>query len=485
MYYPTQERGTSSSEKLSTSSASASTIQNPSGSATDTFSNPRREARGPNLTLNTSVARPGTNSTHTSPIYDQSGNNLHVLEQAIAMQLPYSHPSQHMQQPSGLHISPNAAVGHGQTVNKQAQDIMANSAAHSFPDPHSILAYPGSSPQMANGQAQHMRGNAMALAAGDASSSAAKPTLPYQYGASNYALPPPVPAKHPQHYGFQLQNHQAPSNMHQHNQAQHVPSRHNSQSDQAYTYQPVSSFQQAQPLQQSLATPNTDPTSASSHSSILAPGAKLVDSPNRVHQDSAQSEQQLESVKFPFLLPKLARSGRRGLFSLKSIMNAEDVEELGPGSGARHVDHATLLATDPIEAGVLSHDDAKILFKLYMDEMSVLNSLLDPTIHTHDFVRSKSKFLYTAILSVISRYLNSTSHTTAGEPRRLVSPVYSYCRQAAQAHLKEVLGNVETSLEVVQGLAVLTFHKEPEDEKSCLHLYRVRGRLGVHIYDIT
>lgn len=74
---------------------------------------------------------------------------------------------------------------------------------------------------------------------------------------------------------------------------------------------------------------------------------------------------------------------------------------------------------------------------------------------------------------MISRYLNSTTYTADRQPRRLISPVYAYCKRAAQAHLKRVLGSVETSLEVVQGLTVLTYHKEVEDEKSCLHLYRV------------
>lgn len=223
---------------------------------------------------------------------------------------------------------------------------------------------------------------------------------------------------------------------------------------------------------------------------------KTMTSPTRI-QDSIQADSQsaaLESLKFPFLLPKEERSGRRGLFSLKSIMKPEDVEEIGGpstsstsssmpnngengdnGAGKRNkvYSHEYLLATDPIQAKVINIEDAETLFKLYMDEMSVLNCLLDPTIHTHEFVRNKSKFLYCAILSVISRYLNSTSYTLDGQPRRLISPVYSYCKQAAGAHLKEVLGNVECSLEVIQGLAVLTFHKEPEDEKACLHLYRV------------
>lgn len=229
-------------------------------------------------------------------------------------------------------------------------------------------------------------------------------------------------------------------------------------------------------------------------------------------QDSIQSDSQsqaLESLKFPFLLPKNEsrngsgnNSGRRGLFSLKNIMKPEDVEEIAEHSSSSNTvdtqigggdvnrmsgkpknktySHEFLLANDPLQAGIISQEDATTLFKLYMDEMSVMNCLLDPTIHTHDFVREKSKFLYCAILSVISRYLNSTTFvniddggTNRQQPRRLISPVYSYCKQAAGAHLKEVLGNVECSLEVIQGLAVLTFHKEPEDEKACLHLYRV------------
>lgn len=96
-----------------------------------------------------------------------------------------------------------------------------------------------------------------------------------------------------------------------------------------------------------------------------------------------------------------------------------------------------------------------------------------------DWVRTKSKFLYCAILSVISRYLNSTTYAADGTPKRLLSPVYVYCRKAALAHLHDVLGNIETSLEVIQGLTILTFHKDPEDEKACLNLYRVSRRSRV------
>lgn len=373
-----------------------------------------------------------------------------------------------------------------------------------------------------------------------------KSTLPYQYGASNYALPQPQQQQQQQGSSASNYQYQQPQQSQQQPQQQHVPSSYSSyhtqhhhqqpthipgQSSQMqsgntgnvphYTYQPTfpvpplasahqlplphapqSHTYQSQSQSQSTAPSSMRTSSDTSHShsggssstrsSILLPNVpKTLNSPTRI-QDSIQADSQsaaLESLKFPFLLPKKERSGRRGLFSLKSIMKPEDVEEIGPplpssasasvnatsGSSASGNDlsHEALLATDPIQAGVISLEDARTLFKLYMDEMSVLNCLLDPTIHTHDFVRNRSKFLYTAILSVISRYLNSTTYTTDGQPRRLISPVYTYCKKAARAHLKEVLGNVECSLEVIQGLAVLTFHKEPEDEKACLHLYRV------------
>ena len=209
----------------------------------------------------------------------------------------------------------------------------------------------------------------------------------------------------------------------------------------------------------------------------------------------------LEKLKFPFLIPTSGRTGRRGMFSLTALVPSEQVEEVGPGPAMANWSEQTLLANDPIQIGVLSLEDAKTLFQLYMEEMSTMNALLDPVIHTHgtlplsshgsrrnsrlmrtrphvDFVRNKSKFLYCAILSVISRYLNSTSYSADGTPKRLLSPVYVYCKKAATAHLRAVLGNIETSLEVIQGLTILTFHKDTEDEKACLNLYRVGRALA-------
>jgi hypothetical protein len=142
------------------------------------------------------------------------------------------------------------------------------------------------------------------------------------------------------------------------------------------------------------------------------------------------SSSNLESLKFPFLLPQDERPGRRGIFTLKSLINpkeggrrlSEDVpsgpgarqrdekngvggsrnpdatdeimeeegseEGIGPGTQSLHQKEQDLLSQDPIEAGVLSVEDARTLFKLYMDEMSVMNCLLDKRVHTHGRLRS-------------------------------------------------------------------------------------------------
>ena len=104
---------------------------------------------------------------------------------------------------------------------------------------------------------------------------------------------------------------------------------------------------------------------------------------NQLDSGASEVSKELEKVSFPFLIPRGDRVGRRGMFSLASLMPSEQVEEIGPGPSLVHINEVSLLTVDPIQAGILSLEDAKTLFKLYMDEMSVMNSLLDPEVHTH------------------------------------------------------------------------------------------------------
>jgi len=379
------------------------------------------------------------------------------------------------------------------------------------------------------------------------------------------------------------------------NQPQHYPSTSTAQSS-TPTMVAFPSLSSSTPASASAIPPPQAPQPAqpvtNSNPQQTAPTAAAATA-----STSQAQRQKLDSLKFPFLVPRNGKQRRKGMFSINSIVknsnastgggggmsgfessetesSSGDTKQEGAGKDgngnpttatttsvggpAANVEGASnptsagkagprprkisfedtlelelnpstfrhpnteeeFLRHDPVDAGVLSIEDAHTLFRLYMDEMVIMNCLLDPSVHTHgecgfayleytepetrvegclcadlfqhapypsDFVRKRSTFLYVAILSVISRYLNTVTiieDPVTGEQvqKTLVSPVYSYCRKSARVYLKNVLGRLEVNLEVVQGLAVLTYHKEPEDEKACLHLYRaiaIARELGI------
>lgn len=59
---------------------------------------------------------------------------------------------------------------------------------------------------------------------------------------------------------------------------------------------------------------------------------------------------------------------------------------------------------DPITEGILTEPAARALFDHYMRCCNIISGVFDPQLHTHDFVRKRSSFLYTVIMYVASRY---------------------------------------------------------------------------------
>ncbi|CBQ68671.1 related to PRIB protein [Sporisorium reilianum SRZ2] len=59
---------------------------------------------------------------------------------------------------------------------------------------------------------------------------------------------------------------------------------------------------------------------------------------------------------------------------------------------------------DPITEGILTEPAARALFDLFMHDCNAWSGVFDPSLHTHDFVRKRSSFLYTVLLYVGSRY---------------------------------------------------------------------------------
>lgn len=59
---------------------------------------------------------------------------------------------------------------------------------------------------------------------------------------------------------------------------------------------------------------------------------------------------------------------------------------------------------DPITQGILSEPAARALFDLFMHHCNAWSGVFDPSLHTHDFVRKRSSFLYTVLLYVGARH---------------------------------------------------------------------------------
>ncbi|KAJ9474239.1 Zn(2)-C6 fungal-type domain-containing protein [Pseudozyma hubeiensis] len=59
---------------------------------------------------------------------------------------------------------------------------------------------------------------------------------------------------------------------------------------------------------------------------------------------------------------------------------------------------------DPIAQGTLTEPAARALFDVFMRHCNAWSCVFDPSLHTHDFIRKRSSFLYTVLLYVGARY---------------------------------------------------------------------------------
>ncbi|WWC90316.1 uncharacterized protein L201_005249 [Kwoniella dendrophila CBS 6074] len=133
------------------------------------------------------------------------------------------------------------------------------------------------------------------------------------------------------------------------------------------------------------------------------------------------------------------------------------------------------LVDDPIRAGFVDETEARALFHLFMTHHNGYLPMMDATIHTHDYVRERSSFLYTAILCVTSRYLSSLStHTTDGQN---ISPesaqsVHQQILVLARDLMTWAFAEAIISIDVLRAMVILTMFKEPNDDKAGYHLNR-------------
>lgn len=93
----------------------------------------------------------------------------------------------------------------------------------------------------------------------------------------------------------------------------------------------------------------------------------------------------------------------------------------------------------------------------------------DPQLHTFDYVRKRSPFLFTSILCSAAKFFANQHY----------EPLYKH----VEASLSGIMLSGEQSTEIIQGICLNTFWKEPSDSRIYLRLgYAIRAsmEMGYH-----
>ncbi|GAA5869790.1 hypothetical protein JCM8547_005843 [Rhodosporidiobolus lusitaniae] len=129
---------------------------------------------------------------------------------------------------------------------------------------------------------------------------------------------------------------------------------------------------------------------------------------------------------------------------------------------------------DPIDMHVVSEVQAVQLFEHYHSKMNGFIILLDPFLHTVDYVRANSTVLFTSVLAVSAKFLRPD--------------LYPALLSSAKHLSGRCIIDGKVSLGLVQSLLLLVYWKEPEDATAWLRVgeaCRMGYQLHLHDYRTT
>ncbi|GAA6002975.1 hypothetical protein JCM10207_001926 [Rhodosporidiobolus poonsookiae] len=162
-----------------------------------------------------------------------------------------------------------------------------------------------------------------------------------------------------------------------------------------------------------------------------------------------------------------------GGFSLVKILkeNAGASEGGGEGKPTRHSladafapeeDRKTLPSKpersyeDVVATGIFPEDQVQPLFDFYFLHLNPMTSMLDPALHTVEFVRTRSAILYTAILTVAAKVA--------------LPALYFPCLKYAKQLLGQAFEAGTCNVELVQAILTLVFWQEATDDSGARKL---------------
>ncbi|ORY90308.1 hypothetical protein BCR35DRAFT_299935 [Leucosporidium creatinivorum] len=125
---------------------------------------------------------------------------------------------------------------------------------------------------------------------------------------------------------------------------------------------------------------------------------------------------------------------------------------------------------DPIDMHVLTELDAHQLFEHYHQKMNAFIILLDPHLHTVDYVRQTSPILFTSILAVSAKFIRPQ--------------LYPSLLMAAKQLVGRGIIDGQVSVGLVQSLLLQVYWKEPEDCSAWLRVGEaIRMGYQLHLHN--
>ncbi|KIX04597.1 uncharacterized protein Z518_05467 [Rhinocladiella mackenziei CBS 650.93] len=129
---------------------------------------------------------------------------------------------------------------------------------------------------------------------------------------------------------------------------------------------------------------------------------------------------------------------------------------------------------DPVDLGLVSMEEAHYLFPIFFARLHPINGILDPMLHTPEFVRSRSALLFTWILAISAQF----DHASGSISKRL--------RIHGEHLSKYVHANGYKSVEIAQGYYISLLSAVPAntmaEERSWLYTiyaFGVAAELGL------
>ncbi|KAJ7109106.1 fungal-specific transcription factor domain-containing protein [Mycena epipterygia] len=133
--------------------------------------------------------------------------------------------------------------------------------------------------------------------------------------------------------------------------------------------------------------------------------------------------------------------------------------------------NGTLPYNDPVSAGIIDEDQAKVLFDLIFLRLNPFINLFDPALHSVHYVRSKCPFLFTTLIMAGCKFFKPE--------------VFKPCQKLAHEFAVRAFAEAWKRVEVVQAFACLTYWKDPDDNRTWTYIgyaCRMAVELGLNRY---